>query len=216
MDLIKISIKGLAKFMTATPSGQRKILRDFKFPDDNEPKAMRLYYGEAVDAIKAYHLKNHSRQWLLDQAELLADLGTSLGGMSTTRLRNNARGLRDYADNFSRRRFEIKPDLRLQLVHNNVRVSVVPDLHVVETGKEKIIKLDFARDEADELQSRIVSQFMFEAFRRTRGKITPASVLYLHVSSGLEHRGARVGARLLNDMRAACDNISALWDTIGR
>ena len=216
MDLIKISIKGLAKFMTATPSGQRKILRDFKFPDDSEPKAMRLYYGEAVDAIKAYHQKKHAKQWLLQQADLLAELGTSLGGMSTTRLRNNARGLRDYSDNFYGRRFEIKPDLRLNVMHNNVRVSVVPDLHVVEGSKEKIIKLDFAKGEADELQSRIISQFMFEAFRRTIGKITPSSVLYLHVSTGSEHRGARVGARLLTDMQAACDNISALWSTIGR
>jgi hypothetical protein len=215
MERIKITVKGLAKFMTATPSGQRRILRQFKYPDDDEPRAMRLYYGETVDAIKAYHKNSKDRQWLLDQADLCSDLATSLGGRSATRLRNNARALRQYADNFHRRKFEVRPDLKLAFSHSDVRVSVVPDLHVRERAKEKIIKLDFATDWDGE-QARIVSQCMFEAFRETETTITPAAVLYLHVATGREVRGARVGSRLMGDFRAACENINALWDTISR
>jgi len=214
--MIKISVKGLAKFMTASPAGQRRVLKEFKFPDDDEPKAMRLYYGEAVDAIKAYHKHGHNRQWLLDQADLVTELATSLGGQSAVRLRNNARGLRQYADNFHRRRFSVLDDLRLGLVYGNVRISVAPDLHVKEGAKEKIVKLDFSKKPLEEGQARIVSQCMFEAFRIKHGSITPSSVLYLDVSNGTEHRGARVGARLLADVKAACDNITALWDTITR
>jgi hypothetical protein len=215
MERIKISVKGLAKFMTATPSRQRKILKEFKFPNDDEPRAMRLYYGEAVDAIKAYHKNNKDRQWLLDQADLCADLAGSLGGQSATRLRNNARALKQYADNFYRRKFEILSDVKLAINHSDVRVSVVPDLHVREGTKEKIIKLDFAR-EPDGEQAKIISQCMFEAFRQSHGPITPAAVLYLHVTSGQEIRGARAGSRLMSDFKAACENISALWDTITR
>jgi hypothetical protein len=86
--VIKMSVKGLAKFMTASPSGQRRILREFKFPDEDEPRAMRLYYGEATDAIKAYHSNGHARQWLHDQADALSQLAMSLGGQSAIRLRN--------------------------------------------------------------------------------------------------------------------------------
>lgn len=214
--MIKISVKGLAKFMTATPSAQRRILKEFKFPDDDEPRAMRLYYGEAVDAIKAYHGNGHGRQWLLDQADELSNLGTLLGGQSTVRLRNNARGLRQYADNFYSRRFEVLPDLRLALVHDDVRITVAPDLHVTEAGKEKIFKLDFARRSPDEQLIKIVSQCMFEAFRKAQNSITPASVLYLDVANGTQHKGARIGARLLQDVKAACANISGLWGTITR
>jgi hypothetical protein len=212
--MIKMSVKGLAKFMTASPSGQRRILREFKFPDEDEPRAMRLYYGEAIDAIKAYHANGHTRQWLLDQADALSRLAMSLGGQSAIRLRNNARAVRQYADNFYRRPFDVLPDLRMELVYGDVRITVVPDLHVSERGKEKILKLDFANRSVDEQVIRIVSQCMFEAFRNAHGAITSASVLYLVVVNGTEHRGARIGARLLGDVRAACDNISALWGTI--
>ena len=215
MERIKISVKGLAKFMTATPSGQRKILREFKFPDDDEPRAMRVYYGEAVDAITAYHKHSKDRQWLLDQADLCSDLATSLGGRSATRLRNNARALRQYADHFHRRKFQVLPDLKLALSHSDVRISVIPDLHVREGAKKKIIKLDFSKNPDDE-QSRIISQCMFEAFRESQGKITPSAVLYLQVAIGAEVRGARVGSRLMGDFKAACENINALWDTITR
>lgn len=209
-----MSVKGLAKFMTASPSGQRRILREFKFPDEDEPRAMRLYYGEATDAIKAYHSNGRARQWLHDQADALSQLAMSLGGQSAIRLRNNARGLRQYADNFSRRRFDVLPDLRMELVYGDVRITVVPDLHISERGKEKILKLDFASRTPDAQVIRIVSQCMFEAFKNTHGRITSSSVLYLEVANGTEHRGARIGARLLGDVRAACDNISALWGTI--
>jgi len=215
--MIKISVKGLAKFMTASPAGQRRVLKEFKFPDDDEPRAMRLYYGEAVDAIKGYHnLEVPDRQWLLDQSQLINQLASVLGGQSAVRLRNNGRAVKQYSDSFHHRKFTILTDLRMALVHGDVRITVVPDLHVKEGNKEKIVKLDFSRSGAEEAQLRIISQCMFEAFRAEHGAITPSAVLYLAVASGAEHRGARVGARVLADVRAACENIGALWNSITR
>jgi hypothetical protein len=135
--------------------------------------------------------------------------------MTGTRLKNNARGLRQYADNFGTHRFTILGDLRLELVFGNVRVTVVPDLHVREGAKEKIIKVDFAQAQLDEEMVRIIVQSMFEAFRSAyNGRITPSSVLYLDAARVDEYRGARVGSRLLTEIKAACKNIEALWDTI--
>lgn len=42
--MIKITAKGLAKFMIANAAQQRKILKDFKNPDP-DGFAQKLYYG---------------------------------------------------------------------------------------------------------------------------------------------------------------------------
>lgn len=212
--MIKISLTGLAKFMTSGPAAQRKVVHDYKYPDEDEPKAMRLYYLEAVDSIKAYHLNKHPAAWLHQQAERIGDLAATVSGMTRSRLNNNARALRHYAENFGARKFTILNDLKLALVFESVRVTVIPDLHVREANKEKIVKLGFSRTEPDGQVVKIVSQSMFEAYRTAEGTITSSNVLYLDVARGIEHRGARVGARLMTDIKAACENIEALWDTI--
>ncbi len=214
--MIKISVKGLAKFMTSSPAAQRRVLHDYKFPNEDEPKAMRLYYGEALDSIKSYHRRQLPVNWLRDQADTISQLAYSVNGMSRTRLKNNARGLRQYADNFASRQFAVLSDLRLALVFDNVRVTVAPDLHVREGTREKIVKLDFGKSEPQDSLVKIIVQSMFEAFRLDERSITPSSVLYLDVARGDEHRGARVGSRVLTEIRAACKNIEGLWGTITR
>jgi hypothetical protein len=212
--MIKMSVKGLAKFMMSSPAAQRKVLQDYKFPDEDEPKAMRLYYGEAVQSIKDFHLGQLPLNWLREQAERINQLASTVNGMGGTRLRNNVRALRQYTDSFASRRFTILGDLRLSLVFGSVRVTVVPELHVREGSREKIVKLDFAKTQPKEDLVKIIVQSMFEAFQVDQGSITASSVLYLDVARGAEYRGARVGSRLLTDIRAACNNIEALWDTI--
>jgi len=214
--VIKISLTGLAKFMTSGPAAQRKVVHDYKYPDEDEPKAMRLYYLEAVDSIKAYHLNKHPATWLDQQAERIGELAATVSGMTRSRLNNNARAVRQYAQNFGARKFTILDDLKLALFFGSVRVTVIPDLHVREYKKEKIVKLGFSRSEPEGQLVRIVSQSMFEAYRTAEGAITSSNVLYLDVARGIEHRGARVGARLMTDIRAACENIEALWDTVAK
>ena len=42
--MIKLSVKGLADYMMASPAAQHTTLRDFKYPDKDEAKSRRLYY----------------------------------------------------------------------------------------------------------------------------------------------------------------------------
>ena len=214
--MIKISLTGLAKFITSGPAAQRKVVHDYKYPDEDEPKAMRLYYLEAVDSIKAYHLNKHPEAWLHQQAERIGNLAATVSGMTRSRLNNNARAVRQYAHNFGPRKFTILDDLKLALVFGSVRVTAIPDLHVREVNKEKIVKLGFSTTEPDGQIVKIISQSMFEAYLTADGAITSSNVLYLDVARGTEHRGARVGARLMTDIRAACENIEALWNTIAK
>ena len=44
--MIKISLKGFAKYMVANSAQQRKILTDYKYPQP-EGQAMATYYREA-------------------------------------------------------------------------------------------------------------------------------------------------------------------------
>jgi hypothetical protein len=209
--MIRLSLTGLAKYMTASPANQRRILRDFKYPNEDEAYAKRLYYREAREHIVAFHRRSRPVEWLLDQAEQLAELGEFNGGMSEVRLKHNNRALRQYAKHFGTRTFEMLDDLPLALTFGEVRIGINPDLHVRETSKEKIIKLDFGSTAPTPEVIKIVSQCLFEAARGAVDSLTSSSALYFDVARGLEHRGARAGARTLAEMEAACETIAAIW-----
>lgn len=211
--MIKLSLKGFAMYMVANSAQQRKILRDYKYPNP-EGKAQITYYREARDYIRSYYQNKHDREWLLERAFSLYAQANSSTGHTKTRLNHNSRALRQYARHFSARQFDLLPDVTLELEFNGVLISVFPDLHVREGKKEKIIKLEFTKELPDTRISTIISQALFEAQARKGIGLTSASVLYLDVPRGSEYRGARVGSRLESEMQAACENIIAIWNGI--
>lgn len=211
--MIKISVKGLAKFMTSSPANQRKILRDFKYPDP-EGSAQAIYYREARDFISAYHKNSHPNQWLQEKADQLLYLGKQSSGQSKTRLTNNARGILSYSEHFGSKKFEPLGDLTLFLSFRGVRVTVRPDLHINEKGKEKIIKLEFNTQPPDERLLKIISQVMFEATSNNGSGLPSSSILCFDVPRGRTYKGARAGSRALKEIEAACENILAIWETL--
>jgi hypothetical protein len=101
---IQISVKGLAKFMTAGADRQRKILKDFKF--DTEGKAQAVYYGEARAIIKRFHREQRDRTYLEIEAAALAAGSKSASVKETAaRLRNNSRAIQQYAQFFGERKY---------------------------------------------------------------------------------------------------------------
>lgn len=213
VSMIKLGVKGLAKYMTSGAAAQRKVLRDYKFPDP-EGTAQAKYYRDARKHIVALHQNGHDDAWLLQKADQLDALAGRHGGRSAVRLTNNARGLRNYARAFTSNPYEILPDLSLYLDFGPVRVTVAPELHVRERGQEKIIKLDFATNAPDNQLIKIITQAMYEAAAQNGLGLQAASVLYMDVPRHKVHRGARMGARLTRDIEAACETISAVWDTL--
>ncbi len=211
--MIKISVKGLAKFMTATAAQQRKILRDYKFPDD-EGVAQAAYYREARDLISEYHRQGHPTEWLRSKAAVLQTLASAMPGRGATRLRHNARAIEEYATNFPAKQYEVLAERKYFLEYGPVRVSVVPDLHMREQGRERLFKLEFSKTEPSAETVRIVSQLMFEAAIQAKLLVKSKDVLYVDVGRGKRHSGARVGARMRTEIEAACTNISAMWDGI--
>lgn len=209
--MIKISVSGLADFMTARPARQRTILRHYKYPDLDAARAKIAYYRDARDRIAAFHKGDHDKPWLLGHASQLDLLASLTGGASGRRMGHNATALRRYATHFAERRFRPLSDIQMDWVLEGVRVSVHPDLHVVERKKEKIIKLEFGRNEPSRDTVRIISQAMYEAARGHIADVTSSSVLYLDVRRGVEHKGARAGSRVLRDIEATCKTIGEIW-----
>lgn len=212
----RLSIKGLADYMTSSARRQRSILRSHKYPDEDESRARILYYREARDRVAVYHQSGEDPDWLIDQADQLALLAASFNTRSRRRMRllHNARALRAYAESFAGRVFEVLPDLRLALEFNDVVVTVAPDLHITERGREKIIKLEFATDEPADHLIRIICQAMFEAASVAELALSSSQILLLDVPRAVEHRGARMRSRMAAEIEAACENISAIWDRL--
>jgi hypothetical protein len=211
--MIKIGVKGLAKFMTASAAGQRKVLRDYKFPDE-EGTAQAAYYREARDLVAEFHRQTHAVLWLREKAAVLQSTAAALGGRVATRLRHNSRGLNEYATHFPSKAYDILPERKFYVTFGEVRISILPDLHVREKNRERFLKLEFAKNEPDEDTIKVVSQIMFEAAVAAKVPVGSSDVLYVDVARGKTHKGARVGSRMRTEIEAACANISAMWDSI--
>lgn len=133
-------------------------------------------------------------------------------GQTRVRLANNARALASYAEHFGGREFEILEEIALGVDYADVHVSAVPDLHVMEKGQEKIIRVDFSKDPLDERLVKIVAHILFEASEQAGLGLPGSGVLVFEVPRGAEHRGSPLGPRTRRNIEAACDTISAIWD----
>lgn len=210
----KITLRGLCDYMTAAPKKQRTIIHQFKYPTDDDAHAKIIYYREAKSIISAYHRKKESAFWLLTQAINLKSLAEDNTGQTRVRLNHNARALRSYATHFAARQFEVQQDVQLRLQLNDVVLNTSPDLHVIEKNKAKIIKFDFSTQPPEDKQIKIASQILFQAAQAAGMNLQSSCVLYTDVERGIEHRGARLGARMRSDIEAACLNLSSIWDSV--
>lgn len=211
---IRMSVRGLAKYIVGSPSQQRRVLQDYKYPDGDEPAAMRQYYQDATNAVRVFHRYGHDRAHLREQGQALAAKARDAQGGTATRLRNNARVVLQYEQGFGSRVFEMRPVAKMRLDFGDVQVALVPDLHVVERGKSKLIKLSFGSEEPNEVEVRVVVQCLYEAANRQMGEFSGNAVSLFDVPRATEHRGARAGARMLREIEAACDTIAGIWPRI--
>jgi hypothetical protein len=212
--MIKLSVKGFADFMTSGPAKQRNILRQYKYPDEDEAHARILYYREARDRIAGYHKGRESPDWLATQSGNLSSLAALSAGRTRARLNHNARALTAYHAHFGNREFEMLEDLVLRFTLEEVTITVAPDLHVREGGVEKMIRLEFGKDHPPERLIKIIAQLMYQTASDAGMNLKSSSVLCFDVPRGSVYKGAAVRSRLMKDIEATCQNISALWPSI--
>lgn len=212
-EMIRISVKGLAKFMTGGPAAQRKILRDFKFPDP-EGGVQASYYSEARRAIEEYHESQNDPATIASEVKSLSEKAYSASGRQQVRIEHNIRALQSYLENFGHESFKVLPTPSLSLSHRSVSVGATPDLFVRHKGNNRLIKLDLGARAPDQRLVAIVLQVIYEAARSSGLSLEPKDILYLDVPRAKVHRSAKVRTRLKGEIEAACQNIEALWPTI--
>lgn len=212
---MKISLKGLAKYMTSGFATQRKILRNFKYPDP-EGFAQAIYYADARRAIRDYHSRQNDPTVLLRAVDKLQIKASRSHGSARTRHDHNIRAIQSYSNHFHRRKFAIQSNPRLDYSHGKVVVSCMPDLYVTERGREKIIKLELGADAPDPKMLRIILQVLYEAAKEAGLPVRPQDVICLDASRAIQHKGARLRTRMKTEVEAACQNIEVMWATIKR
>ena len=213
----KISMKGLAQFVLANPARQRKILRDFKYPDKGDAKAQIPYYSRARQAIGTFYRSGHAPNWLLVRANNIRfSPAASKSPQSKTICEYNARALESYHKYFVNKTFQCEEALRTQTSIAKVQVNVNPELHVFEKSRRRVIHVEFAVDIPNRQEFlKIASQIMFEVVsKRFPGLgLSSTDVMSYDVKDGSIYKAkVRVGIR--NQIVAACQNIATIWPTI--
>ncbi len=212
-DEIRISVKGLAKFMTGSHVKQRKILRDFKYPDP-EGSAQAIYYREAKDFIGSYLEKGLPADWLAQKGNLLRSLAQQGSSSTAARLRHNARAIADFQKHFGAEKYECLPKLRLAFTSGKVRVTASPDLHIRYRGQEKLLKFEFTAEEPGERSFRILAQGIFAAAEGANLQLKPSATWVLDVPRGARYEASRAKSAIGREIEAACQTIADIWQSL--
>jgi|SRR5579863_517268 len=208
--MIRLTAKGLAKYMTSGPASQRKILWNYKHPDP-EGAVQSKYYSEARHAIERYHTSGNDASVAVRAVDLLHTKFLRLEGRKQDRIKNNIRALESYLQHFGKKTLSILPPPDLTYAYGQVAVSAYPDLYVRDGDRHRIYKLDFSKENAKPLAITIVLQITFVAAQNAGLPVLPRDVIYLDVARGREYKGARVRAHLMRDVEAACQTIEDVW-----
>ena len=212
--MIKLTLKGLAKYIAGSPAAQRKLLQDFKYPAADEPFAMRVYYREAMDCLKQYIRQQRSPEWLREQARQLTSTLDGQPAKSVERLCQNARAVLLYENVFRTAGVEVLDIPRFRLTFHGVTISVVPDLFLLDGTRKKLVKIQFGGKELADQSVRVITQCMLAAANASGHGLSPSSCVYMDLPRETAHPASRAGRRTLQDIKAACETISQIWDSI--
>lgn len=214
--MIKLSAKQLAFFIDASPKAQRRMLEKIKepAPDVFNPA---LYYQPARNAIKQFHRQNRPVAWLNRKSESLFNDSAQAQGRAAARLMLNANAMRQYANYYGDRDYDVQENLRMRYSHSGVAVLATPDLFVVDVvarNRERVIKLDFKIESLESPSIRIVTQVYKQAADLAGLSLSCSDIIYIHVPSGELTSGMRHSVRIQEEIDAACMNIAGMWDSI--
>jgi hypothetical protein len=208
--MIRLTAKGLARYMTSGAAAQRKILWNYKHPDP-EGAVQAKYYAEARHAIERFHKTGNDASVVVQVVEVLHSKALRVAGRKQDRIKNNIRALENYLSHFAKSKLTILPSPDLKFVHGQVAISAFPDLYVLKNSRHTILKMDFSRQDVDLRVIKIVLQITFLAAQTLKLPVSPKDVIYVDVVSGTEHRGARLRTRLVRDIEATCQIIEDVW-----
>jgi hypothetical protein len=221
----RISVSKLAEFTTAKAARQRQILRDQKYPTDFKG----MYYKEATESISSCIVKDLQDLSMIQNT--IASLEQSNPSKVGTQRRVNANidalenfeGMLDIIDlkGATASHGEQFPD---KLSRQNVEISVRPEIILKAVGKGKLkligaMKLYFVRtfplteDSAGYISA--ILQEWCQSCLVTDETVSGPLCCVVDVGAKKVWPGVKATAQRLKDIDAYCQNIAALWPTIG-
>lgn len=213
---IRMSVNGLAKFMTSSEAARRSLLRDFKYPfnADGSRKPQIVRYSEARAAIRDYHESGNDASVLVGAIEKLVKKREQNPQKDAARINDNIRGLQTYLKHFASRKLVVLDTPKPLYCHGDVTITAIPDLFVDENGKKKLIKLDFSATKPNEDAVQIMLRVMHDAAMAAGLQVAPADVIYLDIARQAQYNGKKLNKQLKKNIDAACETIQAVWPTI--
>ena len=209
----KIAMKSFAEFVSGTESAKARILRGYKFPDE-EGMAMAKYYWPAKSTISEFHNGKHETAWLLMKALEMESGAMTPSKPLRTKLLNNARSVKSYAEHFGGHHYEVLGNVKLPFTINGVSINVTPDMHVADGGVEIYLKFSFSKSKLKHDYVRTMLACMSYGLHANLHDDNPEVIALIDVPRGTVHRGLRVTDVLVGEIICQCEELEKVWNLL--
>lgn len=209
---IKLSMVGLAKFMQANVHDKIKILYNYKF-STREGKAMSYYYSPALRVIRKFIKEKKDLVWLDSMAFEIINTAYN-NTRHKIKCLKNYEAIISYKKVYGKKDFILLDNIRIKLKMSNVNVSVFPELFVKESDENKVIKLDFCKDEPSEEKMKIISHLILNAIRKEEKDVDIENIIYADVNRYKTYSLAGSDNTIDSEINLACKEIENMWESL--
>ena len=213
----RLTISGLADYMTCSASAQRNVLLRFKYPQ-GPGEAAAKYYHFAYRVLGGYFQPSGQRSvsWLSLEADEL-DARPGHDPHARDKIEANVRVLRGFLSYFASQKFQnIQPVPKLLYRHAGVSIRITPDLYGTKRNRSYVVKYLFAAGKREVIGSRarIICQVMYHASMQPNLGLPASGIQIWACRSGDVYRAREGGSLVINNVEAACKTIAAVWPTL--
>lgn len=207
--MIQIPVLAFARFWR---NKRTTTLKQIKHTEKNENSIPFKYYRTAIAAITRFHKNgNDAAVFKKTRSELAQKIKTCEKPGRAVILQNNLRAINAYESHFASRKFEVRPVPKLKLVSGDVVVSAKFDLHVIENGCERLVKLDMCRGKMNADEANSVLAITGEAAQQQGLQIGASNVLMLRLEDGSQLEGKSLSPAQRRDVANVAKDIEKLW-----
>lgn len=168
------------------------------------------YYATAKATIRKFHATGRAAGWLAGRAADFRRDSIGATGWRRTDLIRSAALLDSYRVHFGRRILAVETAPRLGIVRVGVRVTVAPDIHAVENGARKLIRLDLGFSSPGSTTTQVVPVVLYTAAVQYGLDVMPPGAELVFVRAGIVYPAQDV-TRIMDLVDRNCAEIRRFW-----
>jgi len=204
-----LSVRSLAEMLNLPAHAQARILAEQKHPKQ-APQVFRTpYYQQSLAAIRAFYRSGNQK------SELLEFEAKMEGIKQEARRENNLRVLRSFRNSdFAGRTIELLVNKSIKHHIGDVELRLSPDLTGVESGKAKVLFLNFRSQVLDPELARSTIEITHWLLEKAGQERPLKSIQYVDL---YEEKTFEISKRRASTVKAVSENlkiIEALWPTL--